>query len=109
MRAAVAVLLLAACAPKVLTLPTPDFGPAAAVAGPTVSFARPIDARLASERRDGGYYQANSFPTLTYGEASIRPGTIELLDRVARAALPAAGIPVVPREDADLRVRMFVL
>lgn len=104
-------LALAGCLPKRIVVDPPEWTetPSAVVSGPSVAVGYPIDARPAGERRDLARYQGNNFATLVYGDGAISPTPLEAIDRMAAAALRAEGIPAAPWEDADYRVRVFVL
>lgn len=110
-RLALALLALSGCLPKRIEIHPPEWtgAPAPEPAGPSVALSYPIDARPASERRDLPRYQANNFPTLVYGDSALVPSALDAVDRTLLAALPASGIPVEPWDDADYRVRVFVL
>lgn len=100
---------LVACAPTLVELPPPSFVGDVPAAGPTVALTYPVDVRPAGERRDGGFYDTTfAVPMLTYGDVNLRPAPEVAIDRAARAALAARGVPVVAG-DADLRVRVFLL
>ncbi len=101
------VLILAGCAPTVITLPAPEL-PAAAAHGPAIELAWPVDARPTNERSEGSYYVGNvPSPQNVYGDLNLRPGAVVAIDRAVRAGLSEQGIPQDP--DAPLHARVYLL
>jgi hypothetical protein len=94
-----------------LALAPPDWtvGPQLAADGPTVALAWPVDARAPFERTELGRYYAYNLPAAVYGDANLGPDPLALVDRSLTAGLPAMGVPLTSWEDADYRVRVFVL
>lgn len=104
---ATSLILTAACAPARLQLPPPALQ-AVEPAGQPVQLSYPVDLRPPAERRDAPYY-VGTFPVgqVVYGDAQLRPGALDAIDRDLQLGLQAAGVP--QQAGAGIVVHTWVL